>query len=250
MLHLLRLIPISTVMFLFTFPAFAADELQRSVQQLMERAEKEAATMKIPESNHQEAGTKAAQESAELYQSPEYQEKIQCEQKRLKEDVFSEFVQEQVAEKESTKEPAHGRLDEKEKIYLFSSSSVPDQTMSNYLKAIEALKDQEITMVMNGFVPGKRKEYLARITQRDLSCVSLLKQKTAVQCERFEIPIKIKPSLFDRFEIKQVPALVYERGGDAWKITGDMGLDYLLERINREIENYGVEGLIKTLQGS
>lgn len=246
MLHLLRLIPISTVIFLFTSPAFAADELQRSVQQLMERAEKEATTMKIPESNHQETGMKAARESAELYQSPEYQEKIQCEQKRLKEEVFSEFVQEQALEKE----PAPGRLAENEKIYLFFSSSVPDRTMNNYLTAIEALKDQEITMVMNGFVPGKRKEYLARITQRDLSCVSLLKQKTAVQCERFEIPIKIKPSLFDRFEIKQVPALVYERGGDAWKITGDMGLDYLLERINREIESYGVEGLIKTLQGS
>ena len=246
MLHLLRLIPISTVIFLFTSPAFAADELQRSVQQLMERAGKEAARIEIPVNKHQVAGIKAARESADLYNSPEYKEKIQCEQKRLKEKVFSEFVQEQALEKE----PAPGRLAENEKIYLFFSSSVPDQTMNNYLTAIEALKDQEITMVMNGFVPGKRKEYLARITQRDLSCVSLLNQKTAVQCERFEIPIKIKPSLFDRFEIKQVPALVYERGGDTWKITGDMGLDYLLERINREVESYGVEGLIKTLQGS
>lgn len=242
MLYLLRLI---LVLILIPSPALA-DELQLSVQQLMERAEKEAATMKIPESNHQEAGMKAAQESAELYQSPEYQEKIQCEQKRLKEEVFSEFIQEQVAEKEH----APGRLDENEKIYLFLSSSVPDRTMNNYLTAIEALKDQEITMVMNGFVPGKRKEYLARITQKDLACVSQLNQKTAIRCERFEIPIKIKPSLFDRFEIKQVPALVYERGGDAWKITGDMGLDYLLERINREAKSYGVEGLIQTLQGS
>lgn len=242
MLYLLRLI---LVLILIPSPALA-DELQRSIQQLMERAEKEAATMKIPESNHQKAGMKAAQESADLYNSPEYQKKLQCEQKRLKEEVFSEFVQEQVVEKE----PAPGRLDENEKIYLFFSSSVPDRTMNNYLTALEALKDQEITMVMNGFVPGKRKEYLARITQKDLACVSQLNQKTAVQCERFEIPIKINPSLFDRFEIKQVPALVYERGGDAWKITGDMGLDYLLERINRDAKSYGVEGLIKTLQGS
>jgi len=233
-------------MFLFTPPALAADELQRSVQQLMERAKKQAATMEIPESIHQEAAMKAAQESAELYQSPEYQEKLQCEQKRLKEDVFSEFVQKQVVEKE----PAPGRLDESEKIYLFFSSSVPDRTMNNYLTAIEAVDNPGITMVMNGFVPGKRKEYLAKITQNDLACVRQLNQKTAVQCERFEIPIKINPSLFDRFEIKQVPALVYERGGDAWKITGDMGLDYLLERINRDAKSYGVEGLIKTLQGS
>jgi type-F conjugative transfer system pilin assembly protein TrbC len=223
-----------------------SDELKRSVQELMERAGKEAATMKIPESIHQEAGMKAAQESADLYHSPEYQEKLKCEQNRLKEEVFSEFVQEQAVEKE----PAPGRLDENEKIYLFFSSSVPDRTMNNYLTAIEEVENPGITMVMNGFVPGKRKEYLARITKKDLACVSQLKQKTAVQCERFEIPIKIKPSLFDRFDIKQVPALVYERDGDAWKITGDMGLDYLLKRINREAKSYGVEGLINTLQGS
>jgi type-F conjugative transfer system pilin assembly protein TrbC len=223
-----------------------SDELKRSVQELMERAGKEAATMKIPESIHQEAGMKAAQECADLYHSPEYQEKLKCEQNRLKEEVFSEFVQEQAVEKE----PAPGRLDENEKIYLFFSSSVPDRTMNNYLTAIEEVENPGITMVMNGFVPGKRKEYLARITKKDLACVSQLKQKTAVQCERFEIPIKIKPSLFDRFDIKQVPALVYERDGDAWKITGDMGLDYLLKRINREAKSYGVEGLIKTLQGS
>lgn len=246
MLHLLRLILVFTVMFLFTSPALATDELQRNVQQLMERAKKEAATMEIPESIHQEAGMKAAQESAELYQSPAFQEKLQCEQQRLKKEIFSEFVQEQVLEKE----PAPGRLDENEKIYLFFSSSVPDQTVNNYLTAIEALKDQEITMVMNGFVPGKRKEYLARITKKNLCCISQLRKKSAIRCERFEIPIKIKPSLFDRFEIKQVPALVYERGGGVWKITGDMGLAYLLERINREAKSYGVEGLIQTLQGS
>lgn len=243
MLYLLRLI---ILLILIPSPAPAVDELQRNVQQLMERAEKEAARIEIPVNKHQEAGMKAAQESAELYHSPEFQEKLQCEQQRLKKEVFSEFIQEQVAEKE----PAHGRLDENEKVYLFFSSSVPDQTVNNYLTAIEAVENPGITMVMNGFVPGKRKEYLARITKKYLSCVSQLNQKKAIGCERFEIPIKIKPSLFDKFDITHVPALVYERGGDAWKITGDMGLDYLLERINREAESYGLEGLIKTLRGS
>lgn len=125
---------------------------------------------------------------------------------------------------------------------------MPDATIYSYLTALELLDDPHITMLMRGFVPGERQRYMIRITKKDRSCVDNLQQGKRGLCERFEIPIKIQPSLFDKYEVTQVPALVYERGKAVWKITGDAGLDYLLEKINREAKSQGVEGLIAMLQ--
>jgi len=240
-LYLLRLILVLTLM---SAPAHAAEELGSIVQRVMDQATKDGATMENPVNKHHKAGKKAAQESTKVFNSTEFQEKLRCEQQRLKEDVFSDYAPE--PEKKDVSIP--GELAENEKLYLFTSSSIPDETIHTYLTAMEGLKEPGMTMVMKGFVPGERGRYLNRIAQKDRSCVDRMQQNKPVVCERFEIPIKIQPSLFDRYKVTQVPAVVYEREGQAWKITGDAGLDYLLARINQEAKSPGLSSLVTALQ--
>lgn len=240
MLYLLRL---TIALVLLTVPA-AADELEKSVQRVMKQARKNAAMMDIQLNKHQAEGMKAARESARVFNSPEYQEKLQCEQNRLKMELFTEL-----GKGHDTDEPISTKLSQDEKIYLFLSSSIPEDTVQSYLKVVEKLKEPNFTLLMKGFVPGKRTEYLSRITKKDRNCTDKLDSKKPLFCERFKIPIRIKPSLYDKFEITAVPALVYEKGEKAWKISGAARLDYMLERINRETRSPGLNGLITLAQG-
>lgn len=242
LLYVLRL---TIALLLSTLPA-TASELEESVQRAMEQARKDAAKMDIPVNKHKDAGIKAAQESARMFNSPEFQEKLQCEQQRLKENVFSDYAPD--LEEQNVSTP--GKLAENEKVYLFFSSSIPEKTIHTYLTAMEGLEESGMTMLMKGFVPGERNRYLIRIAKKDRSCVDQMQQEEPVICERFEIPIRIQPSVFDRYEVTQVPAVVYEREGVAWKTTGDAKLDYLLDRINREAKSPGLEHLITALQGA
>lgn len=240
MLHLLRLI---LVLSLIMSSALAADQLTESVKRVIEKAEIEAENMKIPVNTISEKGMKAAQEAAKSYESPVFQEKLRCEQKRLREEVFADSAQDIEADLQVT-----SKLNQGEKLYLFLSSSIPDKTAHNYLEAVETLNEPNFTLLMKGYVPGERAQYLIRITRKDRNCVDQLNRKKPVLCDRFEIPIKIKPALFEKFEITKVPALVYENDQAAWKITGDASFDYLLERINQEAKSPGLKGMVTVLQ--
>ena len=240
MLHLLRLI---LVLSLIMSSALAADQLTESVKRVIGKAEIEAEKIKIPVNTLREEGLKAAQEAAKSYESPVFQEKLRCEQKRLREEVFDDSTQDIKADL-----PVAGKLAQDEKLYLFLSSSIPDDTVHNYLEVVETLNEPNFSLLMKGYVPGERTQYLTRITRKDRNCVDQRHRKKPVLCDRFEIPIKIKPALFEKFEITKVPALVYENNHAAWKITGDARLDYLLERINQEAKSSGLKGMVTVLQ--
>lgn len=230
---------------LFIQPVLAGD-LSDSVSRVMDQARKDGAEMTLPVNKHHEKGLKAAKETANRYYSPEFQEKLQCEQKRLKEEVFADFVGQPPAAEEKKQVP--GKLAAEEKVFLFISSSMPDETVQAYLEAIAQADEPNLVALMRGFVPGKRGKYLIRIIKKDLSCEDQVNPKRI--CERYEVPIKLAPSLFEKYGITQVPAVVYESGEDAWKISGDSALDYLLDRINRDAHKKSLEGLISTIRGS
>lgn len=242
-MYVLRL----TVLLCLLSSSAMADEsnLAEAVHGVMAQARKDGAAMKLPVNRHQEEGLKAAQQAARKVSSLKFQERLQCEQKRIREDVFPDAI-----EKPEDAEPVPGKLGKEEKVYLFFSSSMPDETVHAYIAAIEGADEPNLIMVMNGFAPGERENYLARIARKDLGCSDQLRQENPDICERYEIPITLKPSLFDKYEISRVPALVYEKGEEAWKITGDAALGFLLERLNREIGSTDLEGLINTLQGN
>lgn len=204
-----------------------AEELSDAVSRVMEQARKDGATMVVPVNQYREEGMKAAVEAAATYHSPTYYEKLRCEQKRIKTELFIDDLNE--PEEEGA---VPGGVSRDEKIYLFLSSSMPDETVQNYLGAVAQADEPNLAVVMRGFVPGEKGKYLARITKKDFGCTDQL--KIGELCERYEVPITLRPSLFKKYEVHQVPTLVYEAGEQAWKISGDASLGFMLERINRE----------------
>lgn len=105
---------------------------------------------------------------------------------------------------------------------------------------------------MNGVVRGlKSKEgikYFSRILKKDLTCRD--RKNANKRCARYQVPIKISSNLFTRYGITRVPAVVYENNKNDFLIQGDVALDYLLERINREAGSTTLDGLIKNMRGS
>ncbi len=142
---------------------------------------------------------------------------------------------------------------EDERIYIFVSSSVPKNTLRNYARVLDDLRQPRISMVMRGFVGGMTKvrptlEFLRRVLFKDENCY-------ADKCEVYRAPILIDPLLFRRYGIEDVPAVVYAKGvrvmdstvsegvkegaetGDYKVLYGDTALDGALELINREVRS-------------
>lgn len=47
------------------------------------------------------------------------------------------------------------------------------------------------------------------------------------------MPLKVNPDLFARYNINEVPALVYDNGQDSWSIHGEAELVYLSEKVGK-----------------
>ena len=204
----------------------------------------------IPENKHANEGQFAAEQSAKLFQSQKFQEKLSCEKNRLETEVFSDFIK--PVQKDPGGNSSSKFLSTDEKLYLFLSSSMPDETVHNYLRSIAQTNSSGIFPVMKGMVKGMANKeanlrYFSRILKKDLDC----KDHREVQgvCARFKIPIKMNPMLFKRFEIDRVPTLVYTTTNETVIIHGDASLVYLLERINSEVKNTGLENLIANFRG-
>jgi len=234
----------------WTNMAGAEGTQQNIVSAIMEKAKEDSKKMALPENEYGEEGLSAAKKAAEAFHSPGFQEQIQCEQQRLETEVFGDFITSW--KKKDAVEEQSGQtncLDDTERVYLFFSSSVPDETVRVYLSAIADAGDPDVIPVMRGFIGGlddmaANTEYFSRILKIDLDC-----QDTEVPCQRYQTAIKLNPVLFAQYGITRVPAVVYENEGDGFLIQGDAGLDYLLERINREAKSSSLAKLIRKLQG-
>jgi len=163
----------------------------------------------IPENKHANEGQLAAEQSANLFQSKEFQEKLSCEKHRLETEVFSEFMKPIKKDPRGANSPKF--LATNETLYLFLSSSMPDETVHNYLRSIAQTNSSGIFPVMKGMVKGMankeaNRRYFSRILKNDLDCND--QRESQGVCSRFKIPIKMNPMLFKRFEIDRVPTLV------------------------------------------
>lgn len=229
--------------------AGAEDTQQNIVTTIMEKAKEDSKKMILPENAYGEEGLSAAKKAAEAFHSPGFQEQIQCEQQRLETEVFGDFITSW--RKKDAVEEQSGQtscLDDTERIYLFFSSSVPDETVRVYLTAFADAGEFNVIPVMRGFVGGlsdmaANTEYFSRILKKDIDC-----QDTEVPCQRYQTAIKLNPILFAQYGITQVPAVVYINDENGFLIQGDAGLDYLLERINREANSPSLSKLIRKLQ--
>ena len=138
-------------------------------------------------------------------------------------------------------------------------------TIRNYVASVARLHDGHIMMVMRGFVDGVKYikptlEFISNVLKKDPACDS-----SRNPCDSFQAAIHIDPVLFSRYDIQAVPAIVYARGvmetdreagqggdenkaGDAFRVSGDVTLEYTLEMILKESRSSQIETILKKLR--
>jgi len=242
------------LLFLMILPGFyqtgAEGTERKTVSAILEKAKEDGAEMTLPDNRHAEKGLRAAKKAAGTFYSPDFQERIQCEQTRLEEEVFSDYIAAWKKKEKSAGDQSRqtGGFADSEQVYLFFSSSMPDETVHAYLSAIADAGESKVIPVMRGFVGGMANiqastEYFRRILKKDLSC-----QNEREPCQRYQLEIKLKSPLFAQYGITRVPSVVYESQGQGFLVQGDAGFDYLLELINREAKSSTLDNLINKIR--
>ena len=158
------------------------------------------------------------------------------------------------------------RLSPSERIYIFVSSSMPQETLRTYVRDVSGLGDENIVFVMRGFVGGMRHikptiGFIAKALVKDKDC-DLSRQK----CDAYNVNFEIDPLLFRKYGVARVPAFIYvpqievedrERSeGDPdnakaagfHALYGDASLEYVLETLSRETKRASLEGVIDALK--
>ena len=266
MLHIL----VSIVLILtLTGSAFPEQEKpggfdMRSVDDAMNRVNELKGQMKVPENMHKGEAEKEAQKTFELYRSEEFQKKVEQETERIRKDVFKglkDYYRDTPGEGR-----IHARLSSNERIYLFISSSIPMQTLRNYMSQIAKVEDPNMVVVMRGFIGGMKHvrptlEFTHAILKKDPSC------ELPRECEIYGVNFEVDPLLFRRYGIDRVPAVVYVSGigvedtgasegiednarvSDFHVFYGDVSLYFALEKINEKAKSVSLKAVIDELQG-
>ena len=140
-----------------SWPSHAQDLTESDVSLIVKKAREDAEKMTLPVNKYSEEGLKAAEATSRLFHSPEFQERVQCEQQRLEKEVFGQYT---APWKKKTQQAAaeqagpQGSLAAGEKVLLFISSSVPDETVHAYIAGIDKAADPNVSLVMRGMVGG------------------------------------------------------------------------------------------------
>ena len=229
------------------------------------KIQKNIVVPRIDKSNH------AAQEAARVYHSPQFQEKIDNEIERLKNTLFADTLNDALKGQQKPRVSTETRgtkylLMPDERIYVFISSSMPLETTRNYAADLDRLRDPNITMVMRGFVNGIKRirptlKFLEKVLVRDPDC-----DFTSTRCDAFRATVNIDPLLFRRYNVTAVPAIVYVRGlrlidaglsegirdnasvAEAYMVSGDVPLDYALDKIHSKSHSPQLEAVVKELR--
>jgi conjugal transfer pilus assembly protein TrbC len=231
------------------------------------RAEKQSEQLVIPENRHEEWAKEKAAEFTAIYNSPEFQKRVEDETERLKRSIFNKPIEEYYPDSQiarSSRDRGESHLSKNERIYVFVSSSIPIETLRTYATAIDKTQDPNIVMVMRGFLNGmddinSTMNFVSRVLLKDPTC-------DGRNCPMFRANLEIDPLLFRRYKIEEVPSIVYASNvqlvtpggsegieGNAsvdrfYKITGDAALDYHLDVINKEVHEKSLSALAETMR--
>jgi conjugal transfer pilus assembly protein TrbC len=262
MLYMLRL-TICLVMISLVFPGYSRPEdtpsvpeigkdipgvdmerLHLDVEKILKEVQKRKASGEVisapPISQEQkDEGKEQTEKAMDAFNSTWNQQKLQDEKTRIQErdappiDILPA-------------QPDSG----KETVYVFLSSSMPDEAIHAYITQSALFGGGRVIPVfygMKGGIENKRAAgvYFAHVMKENLDCTDVPGQL----CPRLKMRMKINPSLFTQYSISQVPTVVYTNGDDSWSMGGDSTLDYLLEEINSEAQSPFLEQIIKKSRG-
>ncbi|MDW7711207.1 MAG: TrbC family F-type conjugative pilus assembly protein [Deferrisomatales bacterium] len=192
--------------------------------------------------------------------SPEYLERLEAEKERLHREVFGQVL-EAFPEASGSGGSPSGGLPPTDRIFLFISKSIPLETLRNYARDVAEIGDPRIVMVLRGFVGGMKhvlptRRFVLNVLGKDLAC----DPDAQSDCEVYPASLVIDPLLFRRYDVQEVPAVVYALGVEStplggahgllmeterfWRLSGDAGLNALLRRINQDAKSLALTAMI------
>ncbi|MDF1554381.1 MAG: type-F conjugative transfer system pilin assembly protein TrbC [Deferrisomatales bacterium] len=200
-------------------------------------------------------GEEGALDVVKQLQSPGYLHRLEAEKTRLGREVFGQVLEAFPDVSGPGRSPSRG-LPPTDRIYLFISESVPLETLRNYARDVVEIGDPRIVMVLRGFVGGMRhvlptRRFVLDVLRKDFAC----DPEARSDCDLYPANLVIDPLLFRRYDVQEVPTVVYAQGvqsappgterGPAviaggerfWRLSGDAGLDALLRRINQDAKS-------------
>jgi type-F conjugative transfer system pilin assembly protein TrbC len=238
------------------------DDINRTLKDAAALSEK----MTIPENVHKEAGEAAAGKVYQEFRSEEFQRKLKVQTDRIRRELFNQEAPSPQGSQyyADIARGAGGKLKSDERLWILVSSSVPLSTLRAYAAAIDRTGDENIVMVMRGFIDGMQyvrptMQWIQQALIKEPGC----KPTPERPCDLYQATIQIDPEIFSRYGIEQVPAFVYAQGVELlnpemsdgmkekshWVLTGDMSLGYALEMFHRETKADTLAGVIKSLRG-
>lgn len=210
-------------------------------------ADAKAATqnLKMPDQNSAQAAeaAKAAQRAADTFNSAEFQNRVQ-------------EMQNHMAVTEKSKDPdappansMSGTFKAGERVYVFLSSSMPEEDVHAYLLSISRAGEPRIVPVFYGMVGGfanmqNQGKFFGAVLREDYDCVDTPSE----MCRRVKVNIQMNPTLFARYSVTDIPTVVFDDGKNTWSVDGNASLSYQLEKINRDAKNPSLAQVVKQLE--
>ena len=213
-----------------------------AVEKVVDTARAAATAMALPTNSQAAAGAAAARQVMERFASPAVQERLQGEQAKVAEALK--------ATQADDPQQQTSQLATSEHLYLFLSSSMPEDALRRLLAGIAVLGGEQIVPVFAGLPhglsdwPGNTR-FFQRVLQKEPTC----RDTAANTCERVQVPLRINPVLFRQYGVTEVPTLVYDNGSRTWSVQGEAQLAVLLERIHKAAHSPALAGLITSLRG-
>jgi len=180
----------------------------------------------------------------DFYKSPEFQARVERYKKKLEKLFFGGPLEAGEKEKFYRYYSDFYRysqnflvLNDDEAIYIFVSSSIPDEVIKAYLSSSEKIIGN-VSFVLRGGVGGltylrPTVEWVVNLLKKDSSCNFLQEE-----CEMYEREFLIDPFLFRKYEVKAVPCIVYEKKNDVSVVScGAVSLERHLQRIGKAIKD-------------
>lgn len=137
-------------------------------------------------------------------------------------------------------------LESDEKLFIVISSSIPKHILKNYFETLQKV-NTDVTFVLRGTIDGVKK------IKPTLDWIQEILTKN--DNTRYEYNIIIEPRIVSKYNIKQVPAVLYVKNYDPSYIEesadeehyiyyGAVDIDYALEKINSDVKSLGIEKIL------
>jgi len=245
------------VVFVF-FPLIALSSLYESVDDVEKKAKEVEkslnGTIKKKVSQLKKQGEKDAKEVYRQFKSQEFQKKVKEYEEQLKPLLMGKGYYNGTANGTKKKGLKHYEdfykygqkntlvLGDDEVIYVFVSSSMPEEIIRNYLAESEKI-DGRVYFVLRGGIEGltyvrPTVRWIAEMLKKDKSC-DLRSFLEGDGCDMYEREFWIQPLLFRQFKIDRVPAVVYVNEGKEIGVVspGAVSLKRHLKRIGEAIKD-------------